>query len=567
MNPVVYLGQSSCGIGFETRTLCKKERLHLSPSVSVDSNPSRSDVLDVNMPNLFSYPSEGSRNVDAIVNQIIKKMEICDNPSGLGIVADLCSGTGSSLSNAIITDIKDIAPNLRLQSIFINPPYHTMHGIDIINGIMSLQISLEYADCVMLRGIDDALVLANENRSSSSPSPSLNDALNVIAADMYCALGPRKVNGNDIVIDIDSEINSGGIGSNDTFYNPIDEYSYSYNNNSKSSDNEMNRESHSLFNINSTGTGTGSDISELYCWPSSPCSNIATNKLCDVRTSLWRYHDCNEKIKSKGKGISKSVGSNSSSSNGKVKAENYNPLRALASNMHSLHTSSEAISLFNDIDIPDNNSYHYHHKTVNAATICHIGSESMFHIPGRLKSSLSSSSAYHQLLLSSSTSLEYENSFNKTELSSLLSWACPGITFPSHLGRHKYRDINSGQTIKIPLINKNRNKNRLNVSSARSNMNKSVNHDQSQKNSVSMSSLQMSGISTTNTSTNASALDIAALSFSSPYAHEMVTKLTEKGQKLHDKNAYIPRYMDVGVDKNDISECLEYLNEILTATD
>ena len=167
MNPVVYLGQDACQVACEIKSLCKKEKLGTAPGVYVDTSVSGPDVIDVNMPNLFSYPSENSPSVDKIVEQIIIKLESCDNPSGIGIVADLCSGAGSSLSCAVITEIKDIAPHLRIQSVFTMPPENTVYGINVINSVMTTQIPLEYADSVMIRGLDDALMLVGENNKLS----------------------------------------------------------------------------------------------------------------------------------------------------------------------------------------------------------------------------------------------------------------------------------------------------------------------------------------------------------------------------------------------------------------
>jgi hypothetical protein len=300
--------------------------------------------------------------------------------SGLGVVADFSSGAGSSLSSALISELKDLAPHIRIHSVFITPPNDTLQGINVLNGVMSLQTSLEAADSVMIRGVDDALTYVKEKIET----PSIQDACAAIAADLYCALGPKKVSFDHGAAESSDWCSQGG----SVFTAPF-------------------LQEHSP------------DISlgALYCWPSGVCS--AKNKICDVRSSLWRMHYSHSRPSKHSTQASKA-------------ATKYSPIRAMAANMHSLHITS---GLREGPD--DGLTADLRNHTVQAATLGHIAPEQELYIPGRERSQ-------HKMVLSSGFSCA---DFASTEVSTLLNWACPGVHFPQHLGRHTFRDHSSGQTV------------------------------------------------------------------------------------------------------------------------
>ncbi len=524
-NPIVYLGQCAVQIGIETDRLCKKENLAQSPSVYADTRAcygrvSQSiNVMDVNMPHLFSYPSDNSPTVERIVHSILHKLEQCDNPSGVGIVADLCSGTGSSLSSAVISEIKDLAPHLRLNSVFTLPPDDTMQGINVLNGIMTAQMSLEYCDSVMLRSVDDALALVKEKKNKDLIT--LQDSHMAIAADLYCALGPKRVHIDMVGDNFDYNIFSSTVLDYTSVLPP------------------------------------DSSAGALYCWPAGVCS--ADNKLCDVRSSLWRLHELHEKLS-----VKKSISGRGASGN-TMTNDNYSPIRALAANLHALHTTTELYNISNDCHLPSD----FTSPVVHSASLGYMTSEPVLHC-GRDMHTVNSSgygagsrnhntfTAQNQMVLSLGS--DHTSTISPSEVASLLHWACPSATFPLHLGRHSYRDCHSGQTVKLGKSRK--------VVGATNKLSNNTTVD------TSMSSLQMS-MSTNNSSASGGSRigdhskgqqqthDIVALSFASPYARKSLTRICSRAQVLYDKNAYVTRYSDVGVDKQDFEQCLNYVSDVL----
>ncbi len=284
-------------IGTEMSRLGRQERMCIPSSIFMDSRPLIGDdakhinVLQLSMPHLFAFPSDNSASVELIMDKLFRSLEASDNATGIGVVSDFCSGLGSSLSSALVSEIKDCLPHLQLTCAMALPPESTIHGIGALNGLMGVQTALQYADAVMLRSLDDAMAMVEEAASASVPS-TLQQANMLIACDLYCALGPKSVCSN--------------------------------------SDYEELMHDNSVFSTQQIELDWES-VAGLYCWPANVCST--TNKLCDVRTSLWRLHLRNQHLASKTKGAHISAAS-------LAKTENYNPLRALAANMHTLHVTA-----------------------------------------------------------------------------------------------------------------------------------------------------------------------------------------------------------------------------------
>jgi len=504
-NPVLYLGQSSVQIGIEIDRLCRKEKLCTQHGVHVDTRPLTGkatpavDVMQVNMPHLFAYPSENSRNVEDIVDMLFRALEKSDNPSSVGVVSDFCSGVGSSLGSALTTEIKDSIPHLRLTSVLLLPPENTIQGIGALNGLLGLEASLLYSDAVILRGLDDALHLVSESTSSNTPT-TLQEANMLIAADMYCALGPVSVDaGATLVADAEAETN---ISSN-VF---------------------------SGFNVNSV-LGGGSDAG-LFCWPSNVCS--ASNKLCDVRSSLWRLHLRNQHVDKKAKGGGRGIPGVISS----AKTENYNPLRAMAANMHALHTTSAALSgNFKGNGISPAYSY-----AVRSAMLGSIHLETALSTPGQARKMMNIRAG--------------SASFVPAEVATLLHWACPETTFPEDLGKHSNRDRVSGQ-ITLPQ------KQRLIVGTS----NRSTNTCMSSSTHTStFGALDVTNQATASAPTSDTP-QLAALAFASPYALKSLSRIYDKGNTLFERRAYIPKYSEVGVGPEDFHNCMVHISDVLMNVD
>lgn len=501
-NPVIYLGQSSVQIGIELDRLCKMEKLCTPQGVYVDTRPLTGsatpavDVMRVNMPHLFAYPSENSKNVEDVVDMLFRALERCDHPNSVGVVADFCSGVGSSLGSALITEIKDSIPHLRLTSVLPLPPENTIQGIAALNGLLGVQASLLHADAVILRGLDDALSLVSESTSEKTPT-TLQEANMLIAADMYCALGPMTV-----------DASAEGEGEADTSTSAGSVFSG--------------------FGI-STGMGGCSDAG-LYCWPSNVCS--ASNKLCDVRSSLWRLHLRNQHVSKKARGERGITGVISS-----AKTENYSPLRAMAANMHALHTASAALgggSKANDIA----KVYSY---AVNAAMLGSIHLETSLSMSGHSRKMMNLSAG--------------NASFVPSEVATLLHWACPETSFPADLGRHNYRDRVSGQTM-VPT------KQRQMVGSS--------NRERPVNSSISVLDTTYQSVASSYHSSGTLAADaspLAALAFASPYALKSLSRIYEKGYTLFERRAYVPKYAEVGVEPEDFANCMTHIQDVLLEMD
>ena len=550
-NPVLYLGQSSVQIGIETDRLCRQEKLLTAPSVFADSracyggSKTSIPVLDISMPHLFAYPSGNSATVESIVSRLLRKMEACDNPSSVGIVADMCSGLGSSLSSAILAELKDLAPHLRLHSVFAMPPHDTVQGINVLNGVMTLQMSMEYADSVIVRGFDDAMDLVSEHKQQSSAPASLQESHAAIAADLYLALGPKRVSCGDALLHLETKnVDIGaGMGDNSVYSSRVGASEDIYGNYSTS--------------FSSPDTG----LSSVYCWPSGNCSTGA-GKLCDVRSSLWRLHDMHLRAAARKNGSSRSRGSTGVGA--KAKAENYNPIRALAANMHCLHLASGRVqgeeSSYNNNNSSNSSSASGGFELdvcVQSATLARFGTEPTLHVP---VAGQNATTCRRMVISPDNTEGGACLRADSSEVARLLSWACPGMTFPHHLGKHTYRDHISGQTVKL---GKSQNRNRRHAGGV-SNIS-AMSQDSSSSSFQEASSRSQSFSSRRGASEegNAESPDIAAIAFSSPYARNTAKQVCSKAQELFNRKAYIARYADVGVEELDFELSLNYLSEQL----
>jgi len=570
-NPVLYLGQSAVQVGMETDRLCRQEQLQQAPSVFADSracyggSKTSIPVMDVSMPHLFAYPSDNSSNVESIMSQLLRKMEACDNPNSISIVADMCSGVGASLSSAILAEIKELAPHVRLHSAFMMPPENTIQGINVLNGVMTMQMSMEYADSVIIRGFDDALDLVSESKQCSlDPGQSLlKDMHTAIAADLYCALGPRRVSCEDAALDmldsrLDGAVAAGGAVGNSVF----------------SSDTMLS----GFDSLPSTGVGA------MYAWPSGNCS-AGAGKFCDVRSSLWRLYDTHLRAAKKSGNTSKRGGTGAN-----AKAEKYSPIRALAANMHCLHLASERLaeedasyaSSPGNSTKSNGSSNGYGHNNgpggwssldacVQSATLGQFGAEPTLHVPVAGAGRERDTGSCRRLVLSPDTAGMECFGTDPSEVSALLSWACPGITFPQHLGRHTYRDKSSGQTVKLGIGKHHYQGRSRTHSSGATNVSASARTQQPQhqrgSDSDSFQTSQNQSYSRRGGSEDhqaeAEAPTIAAISFASPYARYTAKRVYNRAQDLFDRRAYIARYSDVGVEELDFELGLNYLSEQL----
>ena len=285
--------------------IARQEKLLSNPSVLVDSSPilynsaNVADTQRVSMPPMFAFPSKGSENVENVMNSLFKALERCDSPDSVNVVADLTSGVGSSFSSAVIMDLKDNFPQLQIRSIFTLPKEDTIQGIGALNAMMTVRTSLAFADCVMLRTLDDAMSLAQEY----SQSPTMQELNELIACDVLAAIGVKTVS-YDPPFHYDNT--DDGIS--------IKENAFQFTCNQ------------SVEEIMENVTGVGS----FYCWPNNVCS--VKNKIFDVRSSFWKLRRTRSQSKSR-------TGLKSSHTSAQ-----YNPVRAMAMNLHALHLASSGYS-------------------------------------------------------------------------------------------------------------------------------------------------------------------------------------------------------------------------------
>jgi hypothetical protein len=224
-------------------------------------------------------------------------------------------------------------------------------------------------------------------------------------------------------------------------------------------------------------------------FPLDVCST--SHKLFDVRTSLWRT------LKRPTKGGSQ-----------------YNPLRAMASNLHALHLTTSTDKKHYESSLPSNEINNTVFTTLNSNSMLSniINSATLVDIIPDLKNK---SGGKFNILPTLSTAYD---------VSVALDWACPHTKWPDGLGTAAYRDISTG------LISKGGGNNLIINQSLSSSSSQSLigKKDNNIKNSISLSE----------TYNNVNQSKISAISFQSPYASFYVKNLCSKTKLLLDMKAF-----------------------------
>lgn len=262
-------------------------------------------------------------------------------------------------------------------------------------------------------------------------------------------------------------------------------------NSPKHNDLQMNLAS-DLFISFSRGLYNHSDISCISSlFPIDVCST--SNKLFDVRTSLWKT------LKRTTKGGSQ-----------------YNPLRAMSSNLHALHLTTIADKMHYDSSLPTHeinntvlstlNSNSMLSNVINSATLVDIIPDKV----GKFNIIPTLSSAY--------------------DVSVALEWACPHTIWPVGLGTAAYRDISTG------LITKG-NSNNLNINQSLSSSSQTLIGNNHNMDSNIKKNILLSETNNNNNNSNNES-KISAISFQSPYASFCVKNLCYKTKLLLDMKAF-----------------------------
>lgn len=290
MATFLYVGQNAINLGHQIDKL--KDTLGLSIESNNTSNifiddllttSKYSNVQSINKATNDLFNSDSSKihqYIEIIDNQLRKSLEssafdICNH--NLTILADLST---SELTESLLVHVHDYFPHLHHHSIHLASLF-TNTGYDALRSIKKVFTSLELCDTVMIRDIRDVVhFFEKENKTFYQQTD----------IDFYLAC----------------DIFSGHHSTPSAYCN-----------NQKS--NEINN---SINNLDCT----------MINWPYSVSSNHHSkcNKIIDVRSSLWKYLFYQKKKK-----LSiQQTGTDSSSV-----TDQFNSLRAISSNLASLHLS------------------------------------------------------------------------------------------------------------------------------------------------------------------------------------------------------------------------------------
>jgi hypothetical protein len=205
----------------------------------------------------------------------------------ISIISDLADQFSAWGSHIVLEAIRSNFPELLILSILIKP-LAEINGLKCYQSLLSVHSSLNFADCVLIRGYDDAINTCNvESASSNDLQYSLEEVNTVIACDIIFATFP----------------NDGIINNKKQQQNAEDTIGLLHNN-----------------------------------WPFNTCTH--TDKIIDVRSSLYRILVKKQKKKSKN-------------------TLDYNAIRAMCANIHSLHVSYSTLypSFFEEnIDLADSSN-------------------------------------------------------------------------------------------------------------------------------------------------------------------------------------------------------------------
>lgn len=121
--PCVYLGQNSS-------QLCNELNKISLTLTSNNVNASKSSIVDQGF-----YNSKFNSSI--ILEELMRVLESLDTINCVHYICDL----GIAHSSAILQDIADSLPGVSLRSLYISP-IDKLHGVNIINSIINLEISL-----------------------------------------------------------------------------------------------------------------------------------------------------------------------------------------------------------------------------------------------------------------------------------------------------------------------------------------------------------------------------------------------------------------------------------------
>lgn len=186
--PTLHLGQSAANVGAEMAAICATFDWDAPLSLSIDSSLSdTSSSMRCQCSSIFSLPAPGSAFIESVVEKIFSTIESCDSLSTMVVNIDGFGGVGSSLSNALLSELSDILPSVQMKSVFLAPKYDTIQGLSPLNAIMCAQSVLYYSDSVMVRSLDDSMHLCTSTPEVYGDAPSLSNCNSVIASDVLCA--------------------------------------------------------------------------------------------------------------------------------------------------------------------------------------------------------------------------------------------------------------------------------------------------------------------------------------------------------------------------------------------
>lgn len=153
-----------------------KARHFLEPSIKV--SPRTDSWSD----GYYIYQTE------EIPDKLSMIFEKSDSLQKMLLVFDTWSGLGSGMSSAILEDITIFCPSLHVSTVGLFLPH--AGGLSILNSLLGMQYCLEYSSSVLLRGIEDAMLLAQE-ASSVEPILQFSPVHSCIASDLYSAICPN----------------------------------------------------------------------------------------------------------------------------------------------------------------------------------------------------------------------------------------------------------------------------------------------------------------------------------------------------------------------------------------
>lgn len=334
--PIICLGQCSIQIGEAIREISKtikfargskevpehQHDLHLYIDKEIGADKYTRCCLHLEPCNHLLPSSMGNyggcetcnRNCNRILDRVHALFEASDNVRNVGIISDAYNQFACWSTGIVLDYINAEFPGISIISILMKPYMGGQGGIDSYFCLDSAMNALEFSSSVTFRGFDDMMFSSSGmDGSDSGVSNSRNDQhysiaeLNhIIACDLWTALAPN--NG----LSCPTGYLASSIMSRCTLYTlyPIHYIPY-------------------------TPQVVKTSLPLSLCFPQSGLYHLwphdvasPRSKVIDVRSSLYRAL-CK---------INHQAGRKQSTSSSRQPAE-YNPMRSLASNLHSLHVS------------------------------------------------------------------------------------------------------------------------------------------------------------------------------------------------------------------------------------